>query len=352
VTTTLTVLDRADESASSRPVPWRRMAWVTWRQHRTALIGLCAAVVAIATYTWILGAQLHQSYALVLACRPIGSAACLQLTGGFNDFGGFLTNGWMLQLPPALIGAFVGAPLLAREMETGTYRYAWTQGFGRRRWTLAKLVGLAVVVTAVAGAMSVLFSWYYQPYFDAVNQTRGLSELTSLSPSLFDLRGLAFAGWTLVAFAIGSLAGMLIRRVVPAIVATMVAYAGLATATGVWLQDHYVAPLVTKSLNVPRTVWIVNQHWATKAGQTVSQSALFQVLRKAPALVSGKLGGGPNLHSLAAWQYLVKRGYVQVTSYQPADRFWTFQWIEGVWLLALSAALISMSVWLVRRRAV
>ena len=131
---------------------------------------------------------------------------------------------------PALIGTFVGAPVLAREMETGSYRYAWTQGFGRWRWTLAKLAGLAVAVTAAASAISVLFSWYYQPYFGADNQARSLSELTSLAPSLFDLRGVVFGAWTLAAFAIGALAGMLIRKVVPAIVATLVVYAGLAIA--------------------------------------------------------------------------------------------------------------------------
>ncbi|MGD0605948.1 MAG: hypothetical protein ABSA53_20450 [Streptosporangiaceae bacterium] len=32
---------------------------------------------------------------------------------------------------PALIGAFAGAPVLARELETGTFRYAWTLGSGR-----------------------------------------------------------------------------------------------------------------------------------------------------------------------------------------------------------------------------
>jgi len=100
-------------------------------------------------------------------------------------------------------------------METGSYRYAWTQGFGRWRWTLAKLAGLAVAVTAAASAISVLFSWYYQPYFGADNQARSLSELTSLAPSLFDLRGVVFGAWTLAAFAIGALAGMLIRKVVP-----------------------------------------------------------------------------------------------------------------------------------------
>jgi hypothetical protein len=348
---TLPALAHSDEDANLRPLPWRRMAWVTWRKHRVALTGLVVALAAIATYTWIVGLQLHHAYAAELACHPAGSDACLQLTSGFNSVGGFLTNGWILQLVPALIGAFVGAPVLAREMETGSYRYAWTQGFGRWRWALAKLVGLAVVVTAAAGAISVLFSWYYQPYFGADNQARSLSELTSLAPSLFDLRGVAFGAWTLAAFAIGALAGMLIRKVVPAIVVTLVAYAGLAIATGAWLRAHYFAPIVTRSLNVPSSVWIVSQNW-TKGGQTVSQTVLYQVLQGAPAQVAGKEGGGPNLHALVAWQYLVQHGYIQVTSYQPAARFWAFQWVEAGWLLGLSVLLIAFTVWLVRRRAV
>ena len=49
-------------------------------------------------------------------------------------------------------------------METGTFRFAWTQGIGRWRWALAKLVLLAVAVAAAAGAFSVLFSWYNQPF--------------------------------------------------------------------------------------------------------------------------------------------------------------------------------------------
>ena len=87
-----------------------------------------------------------------------------------------LADGYVLQAVPALIGAFVGAPVLARELETGTFRYAWTQGFGRWRWTLAKLVLLAVVVAAAAGAFSVLFSWYYQPYLATGNQALSLTE--------------------------------------------------------------------------------------------------------------------------------------------------------------------------------
>jgi hypothetical protein len=48
--------------------------------------------------------------------------------------------------------------------------------------------------------------------------------------------------------------------------------------------------------------------------------------------------------------YLTRHGCTQWTSYQPGSRFWPFQWIEGGWLLALSALLIAATVWLAGRR--
>ena len=59
--------------------------------------------------------------------------------------------------------------------------------------------------------------------------------------------------------------------------------------------------------------------------------------------------GKPSGVTLA--QCFAQHGYTQLTSYQPVSRFWTFQWIEGGWLLALSVLLIAVTVWLVRRRA-
>jgi ABC-type transport system involved in multi-copper enzyme maturation permease subunit len=356
--TALSMPARPEGDVTLRPVPWRRMAWVTWRQHRVALTGVVALLGGLAVYMWIAGRQLHHAYAAAAACHPASSPLCNELVGRFNGMGsflangsvlqGFLAHGIVLQALPALIGALVGAPLLARELETGTFRYAWTQGFGRWRWTLAKLVLLAVAVTAAAGAISVLFSWYYQPYFAMGNQTLSLSETSPFYVGLFDLRGVAFAAWTLAAFAIGGLAGMLIRRVVPAIVATLVVYTGLALTAALYLRQHYLTPLVTHKLNMPGSAWIISQQWLTKGGQPVSQSALSQVLRQGPPQLAGK-GGVPQ--ALSVWQYLVQHGYTQRTSYQPASRFWTFQSIEGGWLLALSLALIAATVWLVRRRA-
>jgi uncharacterized protein YneF (UPF0154 family) len=342
--TALTVPARPGQDASLRPVPWRQMGWVTWRQRRFALTGVAALLGALAVYLWITGLQMHNAYAAAAACHPASSFACGNMIGDFNSayWPTAQIIAALLQVVPALIGAFVGAPVLARELETGTFRFAWTQGFGRTRWTVAQLVPLAVAVTAVTGAFSVLFSWYYQPFFTEGQQT-------PFFPSLFDLRGIAFAAWTLAAFAIGALAGMLIRRVVPAIAATLAVYAGLAITAGVYLRYHYMTPLVTRNPSLPSSAWIVSQWW-TKGGKPVSQATINQILQQyLPA--AKQVAPGKFVSTLNPTQYLNQHGYTLWTSYQPISRFWAFQWIEGGWLLALSVLLIAATVWLVHRRA-
>ncbi len=345
--TALIMPARPEQDARLPLLPWRRMAWVAWRQHRFALTGVAALLGALTVCLWILGLQLHHAYAAASACHPASSIACEELVNSFNGVGHFLASGYVPQAVPALIGAFVGAPVLARELETGTFRYAWTQGFGPWRWTFAKLIVLAVVVAAAAGILSALFSWYYQPYLATGNQNLSLTEVSPLAPGLFDLRGVALAGWTLAAFAIGGLAGMLIRRVVPAILATLAAYTGLAFAAGLYLRRHYLTALLTSKLNVPGSAWIISQQWKSKGGQPVSQSMLGHILQEGAPQLAGK-GGVPK--ALSSWQYLVEHGYTQWTTYQPAGRFWTFQWIEGGWLLALSVLLIATTILLVHRR--
>jgi ABC-type transport system involved in multi-copper enzyme maturation permease subunit len=355
--TVLTVPARPEEDdASLRPLPWRRMAGVTWRQHRFALLGVVTLLGALAVYLWIAGLQLHHAYAAAIACHPAGSPACQVLVNTFNGMDTFLANGVVMQALPVLIGAFVGAPVLARELETGTYRYAWTQGFGRSRWTLGKLVPLAIAVTAAAAAFSALLSWYYQPYLATPgHQTLGLSQTSAFNSGLFDLREVAFPAWTLAAFAIGALAGMLIRRVVPAIAATLAVYAGLAVATGVFLREHYLTPLLTTNLTVPGSAWILGQWW-TKGGVTLSQATMQQVIlpvfgRLMPAVPEDQIHLYKLPTLLNTEHYLTQHGYTYWTSYQPGSRFWPFQWIEGGWLLTLSVLLIAATIWLVRRRA-
>jgi ABC-type transport system involved in multi-copper enzyme maturation permease subunit len=332
---------RQERDAGLRRVPWRRMAWVTWRQHRITLAGVAALLGALAVYLWLTGLQVHHAYAAAAACHPAFSPVCQNvLSAAHNTDATAHETAALLQVVPALIGAFTGAPVLARELETGTFRYAWTQGMGRWRWTVAKLVLLAVTVAAAAGAFGVLFSWYFSPIVASGDETTFLS-------TVFDLAGVALAAWTLVAFAIGALAGMLIRRVVPAIAATLAAWSGLAITTAAVLRQHYMTPRVSSSPSLQDSAWIISQ-WYTRGGKPVSQSVISQVLEGDPLR---HVGPHAILYAINPPQYLAQHGFSSWMSYQPASRFWTFQWIEGGWLLALSALLIAAAIWLVRRRA-
>lgn len=332
------------------PVPWRRMAWVTWRQHRAALAGVAALFGVAALYLLITGLRMHHAYAAVAACRPPLLAACQQAASNF--LGTYAPGAGpvlgLLQVIPALIGAFAAAPVLARELETGTFRYTWTQGLGRARWTIAKLVPLAIAVTAAAGAFSVLVSWYIQPLF-AAGDNNG-----PLYPTIFDLRGAALGAWTLAAFAIGALAGVLIRRVIPAMFATIAAWAALAFATGAFLRQHYATPLVTTNPDVNLSgIWAISQVW-TRHGRPASLAMINQTLHAIDitAITPGQWQPGPATPaSIDPLRYLIRHGYTHLTTYQPDSRYWPFQLIEASWLLALSLLLITTTIWLVRHRA-
>jgi len=125
----------AARATQPRPVPWTRLVWVTWRQHRAALVGVAALLGGLAVYLLIMGLKIHSAYRAAASCHPLGSAICDVTTRPFASY--YHTAQQMslyLQVIPVVVGVFVGAPLLARELETGTFRFAWTQGCGRLRW--------------------------------------------------------------------------------------------------------------------------------------------------------------------------------------------------------------------------
>ncbi len=140
---------------------------------------------------------------------------------------------------------------------------------------------------------------------------------------------------------------MLIRRIVPAIAATLGVYTGLALATGLFLRQHYMTPLVTNKPNLPGSAWAVSQYY-TKDGKFAFPARGHQIVDHVTQFcpVGGTPGSFPSPE-----QCLTQHGYTLWTSYQPGSRFWPFQLIEGGWLLALSVLLIAVTVWLVRRRA-
>ena len=265
--TVLTIPAQQARDAALRPLPWRRMAWVTWRQHRPTLISVPAVLGAVAVFLWIAGLRIHRDYATLIACHPFSSDACQSLNSSFDNTDWTIGNtiNILLNLFPPLIGAFAGAPVLARELETGTFRYAWTQGYGRSRWTIAKLALLAVAVTVTAWAFTQVFARFYQPFL-------AREDMTILNATVFGTHGIAFAAWTLAAFTIGAFSGMLIRRVVAAMAVTLGVYLGLNLLTWLVLRPHYPVSgfwpmqfveagwlLVLSAAFIAGTVWLVRR---------------------------------------------------------------------------------------------
>ena len=150
--TVLTMQAQPGHAATPQPIPWRNMVWVTWRQHRAMLTSLTALLGAFALFLFVAGLWVHHNFDALIACHPANSAACAALNKSFSQTDWTMGNTVLIfmNLAPALIGAFTGPSVLARELETGTFRYAWTQGVGRVRLTIAKLVLLAAVITILA----------------------------------------------------------------------------------------------------------------------------------------------------------------------------------------------------------
>ena len=99
----------------------------------------------------------------------------------------------VLAVAPAVIGIFWGAPLVARELETGTHRLAWNQSVTRSRWLATKL-GFTVLATAVAvGILTLAITWWAHPIDGATGSSRG-SLPSRLTPISFAMRGIVPVG--------------------------------------------------------------------------------------------------------------------------------------------------------------
>jgi hypothetical protein len=194
------------------------------------------------------------------------------------------------------------------------------------------------------GAFGALVSWHNQPQVESGLRSR-------LEPSLFPATGLAAAGWALVAFALGVLAGLVWRRVLAALVTAFALWFGLAFLAAQVLRAHYLTPFTSTRLGVPNGDLTLD-HWWTKGGVHVSDAQLNTVLQAIGFQVQGggKVTVAPGSTAADPFQYLVQHGYRQVISYQPASRYWTFQWIEFGWLVAIAVLLLGAALWLLRRR--
>jgi hypothetical protein len=271
---------------------------------------------AATLYLVLAGLKIRGDFAAMTACHPASSDLCGALAASFTGVDWHISNATMIliNLAPVLLGAFAGAPLLARDLETGTFRYLWTQGTGRVRPTIARLVLVGVFVSVLTGVVGQVSAWFFQPALE----NAGDSGMTVLTETVFHSRGLVFPAWALTTFVIGAFCGMLLRRTLPAMAVTIGAYAGLYVLAWRILSPRYPVSLVTS-----------NPHLAQIAG-----NAPANTLNTSPWILNSWRTG-----STVWWRYI------------PVSRFWPMQFVEAGWLVVLSILLIAATVWLARRRA-
>jgi hypothetical protein len=341
------------ERPAARAVPWSRLAWVTWRQHRAALAGAAAFLGAIAIYLAYMGREIHHAYASAPACQVGGTLVlvqqCRSVAGPFLSFYGSQmgpvgasglnaqTVPFMLLAVPVLLGTFIGAPLLARELESGTFRFAWAQSAGRMRLVAARVVPIAVVLTAAAYGLSALFSWYFTPFL-----RYGLTG--GFPMQVFGNLGVDFAAWTLFSFAVASFLGTLLRRTAAATALALVVTAVLDVVTMMVLRQHLITPAtVTGAGPTSAGDWVLGNWFTSPSGAQVSATTVDHLFAQSQ-------GGQAIITPQAVTTWAAQNHYTPWWSYQPASHWWQLQLTEGGWLLAASLLLIAATILLIRRR--
>jgi hypothetical protein len=121
----------------------------------------------------------------------------------------YLLSVGTILLAPAVIGLFWGAPLIARELETGTDALAWNQSVTRTRWLAVKLTVGALVAMAATEALCLMQSWWAAPIGRAVGDgaSSGVLAQGRFTQLVFDTHGITPLGYAAFAFALGVTAG-------------------------------------------------------------------------------------------------------------------------------------------------
>jgi len=221
--------------------------WLSWRQFRAQAIiaGCVLAAFAIALLATGFGlAHLYNSSGLP-GCQSHGTCMAAihnfasQLRGSVYAFV-FYIGLVLVYGGSALIGAFWGAPLVAREIETGTFRVAWNQSVSRNRWLAVKVTMAGLAAMAGAGLLSLMLNLWAEPAYKAMNLAPPQSSLSfgRLSPLLFGTNGFVPIGYTAFAFALGLAVGVLIKRTVPAMAVTLLGVGLVLLAWPNWVRPE------------------------------------------------------------------------------------------------------------------
>jgi ABC-2 family transporter protein len=340
------------------------MIWLTWRQFRAQALTALALLAATASYFLITGQQMHRAYAADLAsCTLLNNCDSSLNQFQQNYSPAFHLSELLVMAVPALIGMFWGAPLIGRELETGTHELVWNQTVTRTHWLTVKLsiVGLASIATAAI--FSSLLTWWAGP-LDSITGDR----FTAIT---FATRDIAPMGYAAFAFALGTTAGLLLRRVVPAMALTLAVFIGIqilvptlirpnllpsttvtfpinrtTAATGIYTQGGGAA-IYFAGLSVPPGAWVLSSPpIKDSAGRVVAAHDHLNCFPTPGAGVTKTKG--PDTQQIA--DCLAEYDLHESLTYQPASHYWPLQWYETAMFLALASLLSGFCFWWIRRR--
>jgi len=295
------------------------MTWVTWRQHRGQAIACLALLAALAVYAVIEGTAMRSAFSsdgLTGSClaRTQGTGCETGVVAFMNEFGSAVNIAfWSVALiVPGLIGVLVGGSLIARELEYGTWRLAWSQTIPRARWLAVKLALVTGGLIVLGAAMTAVITWYRAP----------MDQLTGrLEHNIFDFEGLVPTAYILCAFGFAVLAGLLIRRSIPAMIAAFIPWLAIRLVIEFVFRSHFVAPLTTAMAAACHT---------TGCGYGIG--SVPQSTGKIGDLVLGLKPG-------------------DLVSYLAPAQFWPLQFIEAGIFVGLAAAALGATIWLLHSRA-
>lgn len=333
------------------------MIWFTWRQFRTQTWITIGALAALGVVLVITGRSIADAYTAANLATCNGD--CAATVNSFLREVKSGTSGAVYNLAtavmyvvPALIGIFWGAPLIARELESGTHRLAWNQSVTRTRWLATKFT----IVGAAAAATAGLLSWAVTAWAHHIDHATD----DRITPLVYGARGIVPIGYALFALTLGVTLGMLIRRTVPAMAATLGIYTATAISMPLWIRAHLLpASHVTTPLDLSSMIeftirqgdnrmnvigkdaipgaWVLSNQTITPTGQVFTGPANAQYCG---------VGHAPN----ACQDWVGTLGLRQDLTYQPGNHFWPLQWAETGVLLAVAVLLAGFCFWWARRR--
>jgi hypothetical protein len=308
------------------------MTWLLWRQHRAQAAVAGIALAAYAILLWITGVHMANDFHSVLgSCQASGTCDDLNL---FSGDGAIIDLVNLSVAVPLLMGLFWGVTTIGREVDSGTHLLVWMQSVRQRDWLRGKITLLLAAAALWGAGVAAIVTWW-SGTLNSLNGDR-------FDPGKFDVQGIMPVAYAIFGVSLGLAAGAVLRRVLPALAVTVVAFVAMRLIITTYARPYYETALrlvqpFSKGQAIPSGSWQLSRD-IVQNGQTVSGKLSFpaECLRPATRQASDAC--------------LSQHGFASVVKYQPASRYWTFQWIETGIFVALAAILVAVAVLAVRRR--